>query len=925
MNRLAASLLFASLATACADGSTTPANTADSGGRTRDGGVPDSVVIESLALTAINPTGGPQEGGTVVVLSGTGFEEGATVRFGDLDATGVAVSNSRSLRATAPAGDGVVSVTITNPDGEAKTLTDAYTYRAPIVDAVDWCAIQFPATLATAPGEQAGPVFARAFEESCTEGEATCGRIVAELGYGPLEADASQTPEQWTWAPAAVNPAHTADNNDEFSASLTVGLPGDYGYAYRMRVNDGAWTYCDLDGTDNGFAPDQVGWLSVQEGVQSLGWCALHAPAATATEPGVETEGIYGRLFVAGCTEGDAACGVVQAELGWGDPQVDPSVTPDAWRWQAAAYNDGHTADDNDEHQATLTPPEAGTFAYAYRVTLDGEAWTYCDLDGTDNGFQLDQAGQLTVAEDTAEVTWCDLHFPNAAEATVGQETLVFGRAFVAGCTEGDAQCPVLQGQLGYGAGDDPAGFTWTDAVYNPEHTVDDNDEHFALLADLDEGSYRYAYRFSVDGEAWTLCDLDGSDNGFAPEQMGTLVVDDPVLSVDWCQLRFPEAIELEVGDPSPLVYARALVPGCTEGDQHCEPLRGQLGLEFLGPQLGMVEWFDAEYNAAHTADDNDEWQASLPANLGAGDYHYRFRFSLDGESWLDCDLDGSDNGFDAQSAGALTVTEPVVAPELTVGWCQVQHPAATSTAPGMSTEPIYGRVFVEGCTEGEGRCEAVTAQVGYGPEATLPNADWAWGPAEHNPALTEANDEHAGVVTVPEVGTYGYGYRFSADDGATWRYCDTDGANSDGADEGLLQASVPQATVAARAIGWCNIQFPAELAGVPGDGVGPVYSRVFVEGCTEGANRCWGLRMQTGLGAAGSDPRVDEWRWFEGAYNPEHSADNNDEFSANLSLSDGHAVFAVRYSGDGGASWTYCDTDGGAFSLEALGAVVVP
>lgn len=919
--KLLKAIAFAALATACTDGGTTssPADE-DAGTLRQDGAVaPDGAPVDTpLTVTALNPSGGPEEGGTTVVISGTGFEEGASVRFGEADGVGTTVNNAGSIRVSAPAGAGVVAVTVTNPGGESGSLAAAYTYRAPVIDAVDWCTIQFPPQLTTAPGLEAGPVFARVFEESCTEGEAVCGRITAELGYGPRDVDVSVSPEAWTWAPAAANPAHTSDNNDEYSATLTVGLPGDYGYAYRMRVNDGAWTYCDLDGTDNGYQPEQSGLLSVQEGVQTLGWCALQSPAQTRTVPGVETEAIYGRFFMEGCTEGEAECGAVQAELGWGDPLVDPSGNPAAWQWSAAAYNPAHTTDDNDEHSATLTPAEAGVYAYAYRVTVTGDDWVYCDLDGADNGFQLDQTGTLTVAGESVELSWCTLQFPASIEAIVGQDLSIYGRAFVDGCTNGDAQCPVLRGQLGVGDGDDPAAFEWIDSVYSPDHTADDNDEQVAVLSGLAEGAYRYAYRFSVDGGDWMLCDLDSSENGFSAEQMGTLSITEPRLELSWCQLRFPEQIDVEVGEAMPAIYARAFVEGCTEGENRCEALRGQLG---ISPVRGVPVWLDGEYNPAHTADGNDEWQAlaELPA---AGEYRYWYRFSVDdGETWLECDLDGAENGFEPAQTGTLTVSEPI--PPAPIGWCQVQFPAATSTVPGMASEPVYGQLFVEGCTEGRGRCGRVMAQLGYGPDDSLPSAEWSWVPAEFNRrGPTDANDEYAGALLVPEVGTYGYGYRFSTDEGASWTYCDSDGADGE-----ILQASVPQLTIRTRRIDRCNIQYPAEIRGAPGEGGGVVYGQALVTGCTELLPRCWGLRMQVGLGASDTDPRVDVWRWFEGSYNAEGSEvfeNNRDEYAVSIELGDAQDAFVVRFSGDGGATWRYCDTAGRAFNLEAMGRIIL-
>jgi IPT/TIG domain-containing protein/WD40 repeat protein len=82
---------------------------------------------EGPTITRISPEEGPIEGGTQVTISGSNFVDGATVTFGDVDATGVAVA---SLVATTPAhAAGAVDVTVTNPDGQSVTFANGFTYK----------------------------------------------------------------------------------------------------------------------------------------------------------------------------------------------------------------------------------------------------------------------------------------------------------------------------------------------------------------------------------------------------------------------------------------------------------------------------------------------------------------------------------------------------------------------------------------------------------------------------------------------------------------------------------------------------------------------------------------------------------------------------------------------------------------------------
>lgn len=93
---------------------------------------PEPAVVRLLAM---NPTRGPTEGGYEAELRGFGFEEGATVEFGDtrVDAEFV---NEYTLRVDVPASaeEDTVNVTVVLPDERASTLRNAFTYANPPVE-----------------------------------------------------------------------------------------------------------------------------------------------------------------------------------------------------------------------------------------------------------------------------------------------------------------------------------------------------------------------------------------------------------------------------------------------------------------------------------------------------------------------------------------------------------------------------------------------------------------------------------------------------------------------------------------------------------------------------------------------------------------------------------------------------------------------
>jgi large repetitive protein len=101
-------------------------------------------------VTSFTPTTGTTAGGTSVAITGTGFQQGATVRFGAIDSTSVTFGSATSLTAVAPAqGAGNVAITVTNPDGQSANRT-GFIYEAP--PAVSIASIT-PASGSTGGGE----------------------------------------------------------------------------------------------------------------------------------------------------------------------------------------------------------------------------------------------------------------------------------------------------------------------------------------------------------------------------------------------------------------------------------------------------------------------------------------------------------------------------------------------------------------------------------------------------------------------------------------------------------------------------------------------------------------------------------------------------------------------------------------------------
>ena len=88
-------------------------------------------------VASVCPGAGSTDGGTPVTITGSGFMTGATVRFGGVLATNVAVSSSTTITAIAPGhAAGAVDIVVTNSDTQSGTLTNGFTYTSPAPNVV---------------------------------------------------------------------------------------------------------------------------------------------------------------------------------------------------------------------------------------------------------------------------------------------------------------------------------------------------------------------------------------------------------------------------------------------------------------------------------------------------------------------------------------------------------------------------------------------------------------------------------------------------------------------------------------------------------------------------------------------------------------------------------------------------------------------
>jgi len=84
--------------------------------------------VPAPAVTNVSPDSGPA--GTSVTITGTNLSGATAVDFGTTSAS-FSVTNSTTIAATTPAGNGTVDVTVTTPQGTSATSSaDRFTYPA---------------------------------------------------------------------------------------------------------------------------------------------------------------------------------------------------------------------------------------------------------------------------------------------------------------------------------------------------------------------------------------------------------------------------------------------------------------------------------------------------------------------------------------------------------------------------------------------------------------------------------------------------------------------------------------------------------------------------------------------------------------------------------------------------------------------------
>ncbi len=297
------------------------------------------VVVSEPKVNSLDPDKGPTDGGTLVTVKGTDFQDGAEVTFEGATAGDIVVLSSTEIECIAPAhGGGKADVTVTNPDGGTDTFINGFSYieetEAPLIDGLD-------------------PV----------EGPVTGGTAVHISGANFLP------------GPTVLFGSDIAKSVEFVNSGLVIATTpaGELGTVSVTLVNSDTQQVTQEDAYT--FVPNLPDYASLLD------------PASLISYVGQPAIGIFAEVYEPMVTESEGHGAAMQAEFGYGAPET----ALEEWNWEPATY-EGDSGN-NDIYTGTLDEAQPGLYAFGFRFSMDGSNWLYADTSGSLDGFDVADAG----------------------------------------------------------------------------------------------------------------------------------------------------------------------------------------------------------------------------------------------------------------------------------------------------------------------------------------------------------------------------------------------------------------------------------------------------------------------------------------------------------------------------------------------------
>lgn len=210
-------------------------------------------------------------------------------------------------------------------------------------------------------------------------------------------------------------------------------------------------------------------------------------------------------------------------------------------------------------------------------------------------------------------------------------------------------------------------------------------------------------------------------DDQCGDEQVGrvkTIVCDVSAALPDFVNLQFPLNIEINQGE-SDIVYGRVYEAGLTDTTSGQAPgINAWVGISPIGENTNpntWTTWIPATFNTEVQDGNDDEYQASIGANLAPGTYYYATRFQLNGGAFVyggkNANADGGFFWDGTNFVSGTLVVSPPPAPENDNCASSTVIVQQTGIADAASATPTAGTI--QGATDSSVPAEACAGFTG--------------------------------------------------------------------------------------------------------------------------------------------------------------------------------------------------------------------
>ena len=550
-------------------------------------------------------------------------------------------------------------------------------------------------------------------------------------------------------------------------------VPTDDGDAGEGDTEDGSTdTDEDADSVgDGGDDTDDVAEDQVEEVLEfEFGRCRLQGPAEL-TVVSADNIGFQGRVLAPGLTDqtsGIDANADLVAQGGYGPADSEPDDNDD-WVWVSARSNGSWVDTEDpgfDEYRVNLeAPDEPGDYIYAFRFSEDGgTAWHLCDLDtgedgedGSEDGFDVDNAGELTVLPHPCNPNPCAAANPRCDVDDLTRLTPQLPGACLR--VENDAECTFVFDRL----------------------------DCSLLLGTCSEGACIGGAETPTEGdlvisEFMARSGSSGTDRGEWVEIWNPQPDDGLAFNLQGCVLGDASRDNHEFEDILLVLPGEHLVLARSDdaGENHGLPVDyvySNFSLSNSGDEIILACGDTVVHSVVYENGDLIETGASAQLDLDTEDR------GLSGFCVTPAENTYGDAGK-VGTPGDANVSCPIAL----VDHCRLLEPYSIHTRQALA-ETIQSEVLVTGQTDsstGLDDVDDLVAEGGYGPtdaDPSVDDSDWTWfAGAGSEDTDSDTDDLYTFDFEAPEVGDYAFATRFTLDSGRHWTYCDRD-TGEDGED----------------------------------------------------------------------------------------------------------------------------------------------